>query len=120
MAIDRTAIRRKHHLRVRRRVAGTPERPRLCVHRSLHHISVQVIDDQAGQTIASASTMEATVREGLSATDNMEASKKVGKEIAARSIAKGVTKVVFDRSGYLYHGRVKAIADAAREGGLEF
>ena len=120
MAIDRSAIRRKHHQRVRRKVAGTPERPRLCVHRSLKHISVQVVDDASQTTLAAASTMEPLVREGLSSTDNTEASRRVGTEIARRSLEKGVEKVVFDRSGYLYHGRVKALADAARAGGLQF
>src|SRR5579872_5934561 len=120
MAIDRGAIRRKHHLRVRRKVSGSSERPRLCVYRSLKHISAQVIDDSQGITIASASTMEAGLREGLSSTDNTEASKRVGQLVARRAREKGVEKVVFDRAGYLYHGRIKAIADAARESGLQF
>ena len=120
MSIDRKAIREKHHLRVRRKVSGTPERPRLCVTRSLKHISAQLIDDIARTTICSASTMDAAVREGLASTDNTEASKRVGEQIAIRAKEKGVGKVVFDRSGYLYHGRVKAIADAARAAGLEF
>ena len=120
MAIDRGAIRRKHHLRVRRKVSGTPERPRLSVFRSLKHISVQLIDDSTKHTIAAASTMEPALREGLSSTDNAEASRRVGEQIARRAIEKGVQKVVFDRGGYVYQGRVKAIADAARAGGLQF
>jgi large subunit ribosomal protein L18 len=120
MAIDRKSIRTKHHLRVRRKVNGTTERPRLCVHRSLKHISAQLIDDSAGRTITSASTMESEVRAGLTSTDNAEASRRVGDQIARRAIEEGVQKIVFDRGGYLYHGRVKALADAAREAGLQF
>jgi len=120
MAIDRTAIRRKHHLRVRRKVAGTEERPRLCIHRSLKHVSAQIVDDTAQGTIVSASTQEPALRDGLKSTDNIEASRRVGAEIARRAREKGVERVVFDRAGYLYHGRVKALADAAREAGLQF
>lgn len=120
MAIDRREIRRSHHLRVRRKVSGTSERPRLCVYRSLKHISAQVIDDSRGCTLAAASTAESGLREGLNTTDNIEASKRIGEAVARRALEKGVTKVVFDRSGYVYHGRVKAIADAARSAGLQF
>lgn len=120
MAIDRGAIRRKHHLRVRRKVSGSSERPRLCIHRSLKHISVQVIDDTARQTIVSASTMETALKDGLSSTDNIEACRRIGEQVARRALEKGVEKVVFDRAGYVYHGRVKAVADAARAAGLQF
>lgn len=115
--ISRSEIRRKIHKRIRRRVRGTPERPRMAVFRSLKHIYVQVIDDTAGRTLAAASSVEKNfpVNGG-----NINGAKEVGKLIAARAKEKGINKVVFDRGGYLYHGRIKALADAAREGGLEF
>jgi large subunit ribosomal protein L18 len=109
--------------RIRRRVAGTPERPRLMVFRSVAHMYVQVVDDMSGKTIASASTVEPSVKAALSkkATGgNVEGAKAIGKTIAERLIGQGVKRVVFDRNGFLYHGRVKAVADAAREAGLEF
>lgn len=112
---------RRRHLRVRRKVQGTIERPRLAVHRTLKHIYAQVIDDVTGRTLASASTVVKEVKPKLKkGGGNVEAAKAVGAEIAARARAAGVTKVVFDRGGYQYHGRVKALADAARKGGLEF
>ena len=107
----------RRHRRVRKKVAGTAERPRLAVFRSNKHISAQVIDDRAGRTIASASSIEADLRGG--ATGNKETATKVGRLLAERAKAAGVTKVVFDRGGNLYHGRVAAIAEAAREAGLE-
>jgi large subunit ribosomal protein L18 len=110
----RNEIRQRIHSRIRRKLAGTAERPRLNVYRSLNHIYAQVIDDQAGVTIASASTIK--VKTG----GNIAAAKEIGKTIAELAKEKGVTKVVFDRGGYLYHGRIKALADAAREAGLEF
>jgi large subunit ribosomal protein L18 len=110
----RNEIRQRIHSRIRRKLAGTAERPRLNVHRSLNHIYAQVIDDQAGVTIASASTIKAKTG------GNIAAAKEIGKTIAELAKEKGVTKVVFDRGGYLYHGRIKALADAAREAGLEF
>ncbi len=110
--------RRRRHGRVRKKVTGTAERPRLAVFRSNRHISVQVIDDRAGTTIASASTYETEL--SSSATGNKDAAAKVGQLVAERAKAAGVTAVVFDRGGNLYHGRVAAVADAAREGGLEF
>lgn len=103
---------------IRKRVQGTAERPRLCVYRSLKHIYAQVIDDLEGQTIASASTQDKSL--GVSGTGNVEAAKAVGTKIAEAAKAKGVEEVVFDRRGSQYHGRVKALADAAREGGLQF
>jgi large subunit ribosomal protein L18 len=110
--------RQKVHVRIRRKVQGTAERPRLSVYRSLNHIYAQVIDDLKSVTVVSASTKE----KGASNTagGNVAAAKQVGKLIAERAKAKGVTRVVFDRGGYQYHGRVKALADAAREAGLQF
>ena len=107
------------HERIRKRLQGTAERPRLNVYRSLTHIYVQVIDDLAGKTLVSASSAEGK-KEDRRTGGNVAAAKAVGKVIADRAKAKGVTKVVFDRGGYIYHGRVKALADAAREAGLQF
>jgi large subunit ribosomal protein L18 len=114
--INRSEIRKRIHLRIRRKLSGTTDRPRLSVHRSLNHIYAQVIDDATGQTVASASTIALKAKTG----GNIAAAKEIGKAIAEKAREKGVTKVVFDRGGYLYHGRVKALADAAREAGLEF
>jgi large subunit ribosomal protein L18 len=108
---------RRHH-RVRKNVRGTAERPRLAVFRSNKHVTAQVIDDVAGKTLAAASSTEAELRSG--ATGNRESASKVGALLADRAKAAGVTKVVFDRGGFQYHGRVAAVADAARENGLEF
>lgn len=107
------------HERIRKKLQGTAERPRLNIYRSLNHIYVQVIDDRAGQTLVSASSAEGK-KEARRAGGNVAAAKQVGKTIAERARARGVKKVVFDRGGYLYHGRVKALADAAREAGLQF
>ena len=107
------------HERIRKKLQGTAERPRLNVYRSLNHIYAQVIDDMSGQTLVSASTAEGK-KEDRHTGGNVAAAKSVGKTIAERAKAKGVTKVVFDRGGYIYHGRVKALADAAREAGLQF
>jgi len=101
-------------------VSGTAERPRLCVYRSLEHIYAQVIDDRAGRTLVSASTADKETKKSLKGGGNVAAAKVVGKAIADRAKAAGVSKVVFDRGGYKYHGRVKALADAAREAGLKF
>ena len=109
--------------RIRKRMRGTTERPRLTVFRSVSHIYVQVVDDASGQTIASASSVEPTVKGSLKKDakgGNVAGAKVIGKTIAERLIEKGVKRVVFDRNGFLYHGRVKAVADAAREAGLEF
>jgi large subunit ribosomal protein L18 len=116
--VDRVRSRQKRHARVRARVKGSAERPRLCVYRSLGHIYIQAVDDQARVTLAQASTLE--LRKSASATGNIDAAKKVGALIAERMTAKGLKSAVFDRGGYLYHGRVKAIADAARAAGLKF
>jgi large subunit ribosomal protein L18 len=105
---------------VRTRVSGTTERPRLCVYRSLGHIYTQVIDDAIGKTLASASSVDKETKKNLKGGGNIAAAKVIGKAIADRAKAAGVTKVVFDRGGYKYHGRVKALADAAREAGLQF
>ncbi len=108
------------HERIRKKMQGTAERPRLNVYRSLNHIYVQVIDDLHGTTVVSASSAEGKKKEDRRTGGNVAAAKNVGKIIAERAKAKGVTKVVFDRGGYIYHGRVKALADAAREAGLQF
>jgi large subunit ribosomal protein L18 len=105
---------------MRKKLAGTAERPRLCIHRSTKHIRAQVIDDNTARTIASASSLDKDVRSQIKGGGNIAASKVVGKTIAERARAKGVEKVVFDRGGYQYHGRVQALADAAREAGLKF
>jgi large subunit ribosomal protein L18 len=115
---DRVRSRQKRHARVRARLAGTDDRPRLCVYRSLDHIYVQAIDDATGRTLAQASTLE--LRKAGTVTGNVEAAKKIGALIAERLVAKGKTSAVFDRGGYLYHGRVKAVAEAARASGLKF
>lgn len=115
---DKQLARLRRHRRVRKKVTGTPERPRLAVYRSNKHISAQVIDDTSGHTLAAASTLEPELRSGP--TSNKEAAAKVGRLVAERARAKGITRVVFDRGGFLYHGRVAALADAAREAGLEF
>ncbi len=115
---SRDVIRQRIHKRIRRRVTGTAERPRLAVFRSLNHIYAQVIDDTKGVTLAAASSNEksAPTKSG----GNVAGAKEIGKLVATRAKEKGIAKVVFDRGGYLYHGRVKALADAAREAGLEF
>lgn len=118
--LSRQAHRRRIHVRMRKRIAGTSERPRLCVHRSTRHIRAQVVDDNAGRTIVSASSLDKEVRAAIKGGGNVAASKVVGKAIAERARAKGVEKVVFDRGGYQYHGRVQALAEAAREAGLQF
>jgi large subunit ribosomal protein L18 len=107
-------------VRTRKSLAGTPERPRLSVHRTSRHIRAQVIEDQSGRTLASASSLDKEVREQIKRGGNIAASKMVGKIIAERARAQGVEKVVFDRGGYQYHGRVQALAEAAREAGLNF
>ena len=113
----RDETRRRIHERIRHKVRGTAERPRLAVFRSLKHIYVQVIDDAAGRTLAAASSGG---KSGRASGGNLQGAKEIGKLIAERAKEKGIQKVVFDRGGYLYHGRVKALADAAREAGLEF
>lgn len=120
--VQRKQVRqRRTRQRIRKRVAGTPERPRLTVHKSLRYIYAQVIDDQAGRTLAQASSLEGEVRGGLEGSAATKAAAKaVGAKIAERAKAQGVEQVVFDRGGYVYHGKVKELADGAREGGLRF
>ena len=115
--IDKNLQRQKRHKRVRGKISGTAERPRLTVYRSNAHISAQIIDDVAGKTLVAAGTYEASF-EGIGS--NKEAAKAIGKLIAERATAQGITEVVFDRGGYVYHGRVSELADGAREGGLKF
>ena len=110
----RNAIRQRIHARIRAKLSGTEQRPRLNVYRSLNNIYAQVIDDQTWSTLVSASTIK------LKTGGNIAAAKEIGKEVAEKAVEKGIKKVVFDRGGYLYHGRIKALADAAREAGLEF
>ena len=116
---QRNVVRQRVHTRIREKMAGTADRPRLNVYRSLNHIYTQLIDDAKGVTLASASTMTRKGADG-STGGNVEAAANVGRLIAERAKSLGVTRVVFDRGGYLYHGRIKALADAARGGGLEF
>ena len=123
--IDKNAVRQKRHARVRKTITGTAEMPRMNVYRSLNHIYVQIIDDRAGNakggiTIAAASTMDKAVKEQIAGLSKTDAAKVVGQVAAQRALEKGVTAVVFDRGGYLYTGRVKAVADGAREAGLNF
>ncbi|HEX4285382.1 MAG TPA: 50S ribosomal protein L18 [Terracidiphilus sp.] len=113
---NRNEIRQRIHNRIRAKLSGTTDRPRLNVYRSLNHIYAQLIDDQKGETLASVSTLGLKVKTG----GNVAAAKEIGKAIAEKATSKGIKKVVFDRGGFLYHGRIKALADAAREGGLEF
>jgi large subunit ribosomal protein L18 len=113
---DRAQIRTAIHARIRRKVRGSDDKPRLAIYRSLNHIYAQVIDDRKGQTLVSASSTEKELRTGTGG--NLDAARRIGQAIAERALAKGIEQVVFDRGGYLYHGRVKALADAARAAGL--
>ena len=117
---SKNVIRLRIHTRIRRKVKGTPERPRLAVFRSVKHIYAQVIDDVAGHTVVAASSSEKATATGKGGGGNMSGAKAIGKLVAERAKDKGIKTVVFDRGGYQYHGRVKALADAAREAGLEF
>ena len=118
--IDRSTERRRIHRRIRAKISGNLNRPRLCVYRSLKFLYVQIVDDANGKTLVSASTAEKDVRGELKQGGNIAASKLLGKAIAQRAKAKGIEAVVFDRGGYVYHGRIKAVAEAARESGLKF
>lgn len=118
--VDKNANRMARHKRVRKNVLGTPERPRLNVFRSSNNIYAQIIDDVNRITLASASTLDKELKGTLPATGNKDAAQKVGELVAKRAVSKGIEEVVFDRSGYIYHGRVKALADGAREAGLKF
>jgi large subunit ribosomal protein L18 len=118
--VDKAGARRERHARLRKKLDGTQERPRLCVRRSLHHIYAVLVDDARGHTIAAASTLDRSLGGELSSKTNVDAAKAVGNAIAAKAKAAGISHVVFDRGGYKYHGRVRALADAAREAGLSF
>ena len=120
MALNRVDKRKIRQKRVRRKVRGSRELPRLCVYRSSKHIYVQVIDDAGGKTLVAASTLSAELKDRLKSKKDSEAAKEVGKLVAGKSKAAGIVRVVFDRNGFKYHGRVKTLADAAREEGLEF
>lgn len=117
---DKKELRERRHLRIRKKVFGTPERPRLCVFKSLNHIYAQIIDDTNGKTLVAASTLDKEFRDNKGNKSNIEFAKKVGALIAERALKMGISKVVFDRAGYKYHGCIKALADSAREKGLQF
>ena len=117
---SRKEVRVKKHMRIRNRFSGTAERPRLAVFRSNNHMYAQIIDDTVGNTLVSASTLESAVKAELTKTNNVDAAAYLGTVIGKRAVEKGISKVVFDRGGYIYHGKVAALADAAREAGLEF
>lgn len=118
--LSRNDVRKRKHARVRKKISGTPERPRLNVFRSLSNIYAQIIDDKSGHTLVAASTLDKDLKGKFKNAGNKEAAREVGKLIAQKAHAKGIKSVVFDRGGYLYHGRVKELAEGAREGGLEF
>lgn len=117
---DKNMARKRRHLRVRKKIRGNAACPRLNVFRSLKHIYAQIVDDVTGSTLLAASSLDPSIREGKGSGGNKAAARRVGELIARRAAEKGITEVVFDRGGYLYHGRVKELADAAREAGLEF
>jgi len=118
--ISKNEKRKKRHARMRKKVFGTPERPRLNVYRSLNNMYAQIIDDESGTTLVSASTLDKELKAQLKNGGNKEAARLVGKAIAQKAIEKGIQRVVFDRGGYIYHGRVKELAEGAREAGLQF
>ena len=118
--LSRKMARQKRHYRLRRYLSGTAERPRLAVFRSNKHIYAQMIDDIVGHTLVSASTMDKAIAGNLKSTSNIEAAKAVGADVAKKALDKGIETVVFDRGGFLFHGKIKALADAAREAGLKF
>lgn len=118
--MDKAQARVARHARLRKKVSGTPERPRLCVRRSLHHIYALLVDDAKGHTLAVASTRDKSLAADLASRTNVAAAAAIGSAIAAKAKAAGISQVVFDRGGYKYHGRVRALADAAREAGLTF
>ena len=117
---SRSKVREKKHLRIRNRFSGTAERPRLAVFRSNNHMYAQIIDDTVGNTLVSASTVQKEVKAELEKTNNVDAAAYLGKVIAERALEKGIKEVVFDRGGFIYQGKIKALAEAAREAGLEF
>ena len=117
---SRTSVREKKHMRIRNHLSGTAQRPRLSVFRSNKHMYAQIIDDESANTLVAASTVEKSVRSELKYTDDVEAAKYLGTVIAKRTLEKGISEVVFDRGGFIYQGKIKALADAAREEGLKF
>ena len=117
---SRVEVRQKKHRRIRNRFAGTPQRPRLAVYRSNNHMYAQIIDDTVGNTLVSASTLQKEVKAALEKTNNVDAAAYLGTVIAKRALEKGITTVVFDRGGFIYQGKIQALAEAAREAGLEF
>ena len=117
---NKNKVRVRKHVRVRKKISGTAARPRLDVFRSLSHIYAQIIDDEKGVTLVAASTLDKAIKDKVDFGGNVEAAKEVGKLVAEKALEAGITEVVFDRGGYLYHGRVAALAEGAREGGLEF
>ena len=117
---DARALQKRRHVRVRKKLSGTAERPRLCVFRSLNHAYAQVVDDKLGHTLVSASTLDREIRSEVDGKRKIEAAQFVGKLVAERAMKRGITKIAFDRGGYKYHGRVKALAEAARKVGLVF
>lgn len=117
---SKNSKRKVRHIRVRKKVAGTPERPRLNIYRSLSNMYAQLIDDTTGTTLVSASTLDKDVKENITYGGNKDAAKAVGQHVAKRALEKGISQVVFDRGGYNYHGRIKELADSAREAGLQF
>ncbi len=118
--ISKNKDRKRKHLRVRKKISGTPERPRLNVFRSLKHIYAQIIDDTTGNTLVAASTLDPMLKDKVQHGANKEAAKAVGKLIGEKALEKGINKVIFDRGGYIYHGRIKELAEGAREAGLDF
>ena len=118
--VSRSKVREEKHRRMRRHIIGTPERPRMAVFRSNNHMYAQIIDDTVGKTLVSASTLQKDVAEGLEKTNNVDAAAKLGEVIAKKALDKGIKSVVFDRGGFVYQGKVKALAEAAREAGLDF
>lgn len=117
---DKNVARKRRHLRVRKKVTGTKERPRLNVYRSLKHIYAQIVDDEQGRTLVAASSLDKDVSAGRKSCGNKECARLVGKLVAAKAVQVGIKTVVFDRGGYLFHGRIRELAEGAREGGLEF
>lgn len=118
--MDKNKVRLRKHVRVRKKIAGTTEKPRLCVFRSSKHIYAQIIDDTTSTTLVAASTLDEALKSKLECSGNKSAAKEVGKLLGSKAVEKGIKQVVFDRGGYLYHGRIKELADGAREAGLEF
>jgi len=118
--IDTRLARKRRHLRVRAKVSGTATRPRLCIFRSLNHTYAQVVDDSAGNTLVSASSLDAEIRDKIAGKRKTESAEMVGSLVAQRALNKGIKQIAFDRGGYQYHGRVKALAEAARKSGLDF